>query len=1156
MATITELKHALEHKASATTSSSRQPLSDNQYSTGFDILKQGSESSAYEKFIITQLSQLLSRLLESRACLSMLEIGPGPESVLGHLSSRLRRKITRYSAFEPNSLFFARLKEWLHNFQGTELPLSCLEAPPALHQRPFALESTLHSISATSGEDKAAGFDMVLFCHSMYGMKSRRKIIEKTLELLVNNPKGGMVVVFHRNGALNFEGLVHHQTASFPSGQIRLANKDADLDAFSPFVAGYVMQDKDADDLVRKEWRQVLREFGRHDGSNEVQLVFSSPEVMVTFNQHATKLPELTAEVPVVRGELILKNPDVRQHRPAILVRPTEIRHVQQCVHWAIKHDLQLTILGGSHSDHCVWPNVVAVDMSAFNQIQIISGQEDESVSVSGMGARIVVGAGCRSGDIIQKAMESGLTVPLGSRPSVGAGLWLSGGIGHLSRVHGLTSDAIKGAVLVSVSSGQILYIGDVPGQHRPRDAIHPENEDELLWAIRGAGTNFGIIVSVTFQTYIAPTYSIRNWVIPLQDDAEARLWLHNFDELLAKKLPRSSSADSYLYWEADQLHLGITLIESSVDKTALGKQTLELEFLGSCKSHKIVDGVGLFDTEMYMSEMHSGNSARKTSAFKRGPFLKHIGTTNIANILIAAIKSRPTPFCYIHLLQGGGAIGDHTMDGTAFGCRDWEFECVVTGIWSRHQDGTSTARVVKNWVYDVMKDLLPLSNGVYSADLGPDPRDIILAEKAFASNRPRLAHLKTIFDPHHVLAYTCPLPKKSRLPRFIILVTGQSCVGKDHFARTCVPVFESKDLSVQIISISDTIKGEYAAETNTELIRLLHDRAYKEQHRPALTAFFQAKRQQIPQLPQENFLGAVYSAEGADVLLITGMRDDSPITTFSQLIPESRMIEVRVEASQETRTQRGSQEVTSHRDVHSQRNDHGMEHLDGLNSRPTFIFENDKHGDSSIVSFVESSLLPYFHEDLWTLGNMVRQVPDFPRTGIEFRHVLEIAQQKGGLKLCTSLLRAHAPHDWSKIDRIVCCEAGGFLFASVLALQVDIPLVIVREAGKLPPPTISVTKSSSHVSYSAAEDAKEKRIEMDKDSIANGDSVILIDDVLATGKTLLAVLQLLGSAGVRSESVSVLVVAEFPIHRGRELLRRHGFGGVGIKSLLVYGGY
>jgi len=84
----------------------------------------------------------------------------------------------------------------------------------------------------------------------------------------------------------------------------------------------------------------------------------------------------------------------------------------------------------------------------------------------------------------------------------------------------------------------------------------------------------------------------------------------------------------------------------------------------------RAVNGVGLFDTGMYVSGMH-GHGGGKTSSFKRCLFLKYIGETNIIDNLIAAVRNRPSSLCYLHLLHGGGAVGDIEADATAFGCRD-----------------------------------------------------------------------------------------------------------------------------------------------------------------------------------------------------------------------------------------------------------------------------------------------------------------------------------------------------------------------------------------------------------------------------------------------------------------------------------------------------
>jgi adenine/guanine phosphoribosyltransferase-like PRPP-binding protein len=75
------------------------------------------------------------------------------------------------------------------------------------------------------------------------------------------------------------------------------------------------------------------------------------------------------------------------------------------------------------------------------------------------------------------------------------------------------------------------------------------------------------------------------------------------------------------------------------------------------------------------------------------------------------------------------------------------------------------------------------------------------------------------------------------------------------------------------------------------------------------------------------------------------------------------------------------------------------------------------------------------------------------------------------------------------------------------------------------------------------------------QDVVAEGTNVVVVDDVLATGETLFAVLELMQKAGVATRDISVMVVAEFPVHCGRKLLQKRGFGNVGVQSLLVFGG-
>jgi FAD/FMN-containing dehydrogenase len=246
--------------------------------------------------------------------------------------------------------------------------------------------------------------------------------------------------------------------------------------------------------------------------------------------------------------------------------------------------------------------------MSAIDQVHILgaesNSQEGRGDCIDAPAASVVVEAGSTIGDIIRKTMAAGLTVPLGACPSVGAGLWLQGGIGHLARLHGLSCDAIIGAVIISVYSGQILYIGNVPIQHRPSGSIRPCHEDDLLWAVRGAGTNFGIVVSVTFRAHAAAAFVVDKKIISLINNVEATNQLHDFDTLIARQLSRECSADAYLYWNADQLHLGVTTFQAYTADLASATQTPMPEGVlsGSREGVKVADGIELFDAEMYMA--------------------------------------------------------------------------------------------------------------------------------------------------------------------------------------------------------------------------------------------------------------------------------------------------------------------------------------------------------------------------------------------------------------------------------------------------------------------------------------------------------------------------------------------------------------------------
>lgn len=170
-------------------------------------------------------------------------------------------------------------------------------------------------------------------------------------------------------------------------------------------------------------------------------------------------------------------------------------------------------------------------------------------------------------------------------------------------------------------------------------------------------------------------------------------------------------------------------------------------------------------------------------------------------------------------------------------------------------------------------------------------------------------------------------------------------------------------------------------------------------------------------------------------------------------------------------------------------------------------------------------------------LEEYVRSIPDFPEPGIIFRDITTILQDADGLKLAIDTMQ-----DCLKdvdVDVIVGTESRGFIFGVPIAYNLHKPFVPVRKKGKLPCETVS---KSYDLEYGSA------TIEMHKDSIKPGQKVALVDDLIATGGTIEAAIQLIEELG--GEVVKVVFLMELAGLKGRERLK-----GYDVASVLCYEG-
>lgn len=170
----------------------------------------------------------------------------------------------------------------------------------------------------------------------------------------------------------------------------------------------------------------------------------------------------------------------------------------------------------------------------------------------------------------------------------------------------------------------------------------------------------------------------------------------------------------------------------------------------------------------------------------------------------------------------------------------------------------------------------------------------------------------------------------------------------------------------------------------------------------------------------------------------------------------------------------------------------------------------------------------------------LVRSIPDFPREGILFRDVTTLIGHGPGFAASIDWLATKAAE--CRPDVIVGIEARGFIFAAPVAAQLGLPFVPVRKPGKLPVPVLSAEYALEYGN---------DRLEIDPDAIGEGQRVIVIDDLLATGGTARAAVGLARSAGGLVEHA--LFVIDLPDLAGS--LRLAEFG-VSIEALISFDGH
>lgn len=412
--------------------------------------------------------------------------------------------------------------------------------------------------------------------------------------------------------------------------------------------------------------------------------------------------------------------------RPALVVQPVHEGDVREAVHFARAHGLLLSVKGGGHNvaGNALADGGMTLDMGRMRTVHI-----DVERRLA------AVGPGCRLGDVDRATQDHRLATVLGSVTRTGvAGLTLGGGFGYLTRRFGWTVDNLEEVQIVT-ADGRSLRAAR--GEH-----------DDLLWAVRGGGGNFGVVTGFTFRLHrVGPmvTGGIMLW--DAEQAAEVTGLFRDLtdaapDELtlvvVIRLAPKSALVPAR--WHGRPVvaliacHTG-SPARAARDLAPLG--ALGRPLAGSIGPMRYVDLQSMLDATQpdgmhnyWKSEFVGRASDELLDAF-------HEGATGV-----------PSPFSQAILFQLGGALASADAGATAFANRDAHHIFFAAACWA---PGSLDAASHIAWARAAWDAMRPYSTGGNYVNVQTADEDDFRIKGAYRDNVARLSTVKSIYDPENL---------------------------------------------------------------------------------------------------------------------------------------------------------------------------------------------------------------------------------------------------------------------------------------------------------------------------------------------------------------------------------------------------------------------
>lgn len=422
--------------------------------------------------------------------------------------------------------------------------------------------------------------------------------------------------------------------------------------------------------------------------------------------------------------------------RPAVIVRCAGVADVRCAVNFAREQACTVAVRGGGH-------NIAGSAVCDGGLVIELSPMKSARVDPAARRARIEPGV--TLGEFDHEAQAFGLATPLGINSTTGvAGLTLGGGFGWLSRRYGMSVDNLVSADVVT-ADGALLHV----------DATHDE---DLFWAIRGGGGNFGVVTLFEFALHpVGPEVYGGLLVLPLEQAVDAlRIY-----RSAAEAMPEALSV-----WAVARLAPPLPFLPPDVH----GKPVIAFAI---CYTGPVADGPRVLEWVRGLGKPYGEHLGPMPYLAWQKAFdpLLAPGSRNywkshnfselpdgLLDTVMAASAHLPSPQCEIFFGQIGGATCRVPPEGTAYSSRDAKY---VMNVHARWEDRADDAACIE-WARRFFDAAAPYALGsVYVNFLTEDEGARIGA--AYGTNLARLAAIKARYDPSNIFRHNQNIKPSAR---------------------------------------------------------------------------------------------------------------------------------------------------------------------------------------------------------------------------------------------------------------------------------------------------------------------------------------------------------------------------------------------------------